>query len=98
MRVPAPDLTGQVALVTGASRGIGRSLALTMARCGAAIVGTARTLDASDGVGGTLAGMVDEVHAMGGRAIAVPAEITDPAGAEEVVTRPWPSTGASTFS
>ncbi len=58
-----------------------------MARCGAAIVGTARTLDASDGVGGTLASMVDEVHAMGGRAIAVPAEITDPAGSEEVVTR-----------
>jgi 3-oxoacyl-[acyl-carrier protein] reductase len=83
----ALDLMGQVAVVTGASRGIGRSLALAMARRGAAIVGTARTLEGLAGRDGTLASLVDEVVSMGGRAIAVPAEITDPDGAEEVVRR-----------
>jgi NAD(P)-dependent dehydrogenase (short-subunit alcohol dehydrogenase family) len=48
------DFTGKVAIVTGASRGIGRVIALGLARRGAALVGTARSLDASAGAGGTL--------------------------------------------
>ena len=42
------DLTGTTALVTGASRGLGRSFALTLARAGADVAITSRTLDSLD--------------------------------------------------
>ena len=53
------DFTGKVAIVTGASRGIGRTISLALAERGAAVVGTARRLDSSEGTGGTLRGTID---------------------------------------
>ena len=63
------DLSGQSALVTGASRGIGRTVALTLAGAGARVAVTARS--ASD-----LETLVDEIRALGGTAVALPCDLT----------------------
>lgn len=88
-----PDLTGQVALVTGASRGIGRQLALAMARRGATVVATARELDSSPGEGGTLRDTAAAVEAEGGAVVAVPATITTAEGAAALVAEAVARTG-----
>ena len=62
------DLAGRIALVTGASRGIGRATALLLARHGATVVVSSRKLDGCEAVAG-------EVRAAGGRAEALPCHI-----------------------
>jgi NAD(P)-dependent dehydrogenase (short-subunit alcohol dehydrogenase family) len=79
------DFTGKVAIVTGASRGIGRAIARALADRGAAVAITARKLDSSTGRGGTLQETETMLEAAGARAIAVPADITQEAGARSVV-------------
>ena len=66
----APDLSGKVAVVTGASRGIGRAVALELARAGAHVVALARTV-------GGLEELDDEIEASGGSATLVPADLKD---------------------
>ncbi len=67
---PAGPLAGQVALVTGASAGLGRHFALTLARAGAAVAVAARRTD-------RLAALVEEIEASGGHALAVALDVTD---------------------
>jgi 3-oxoacyl-[acyl-carrier protein] reductase len=71
------DLTGKVAIVTGASRGIGRSVAMTLASLGAQVVATAR--------GENAAATVAEIQAAGRKAEAVPLEVTDTASIESMI-------------
>ena len=73
-------LAGKIALVTGASRGIGRVIATALAEAGATVVLGAR--DAA-----RLAEGVGEVAAAGGRAEAVPLNVTDKASVEAAVFR-----------
>jgi 3-oxoacyl-[acyl-carrier protein] reductase len=68
---------GQVALVTGASRGIGRAIALALAGRGALVLAAARGANAQP--------VVDEITAAGGRAEAVALDVTDGAAAAAVV-------------
>ena len=63
-------LDGKIALVTGASRGLGRAIALTLAKQGAHIIATARTQ-------GGLEELDDEIKAAGSTATLVPMDITD---------------------
>jgi 3-oxoacyl-[acyl-carrier protein] reductase len=70
------DLTGKVALVTGASRGIGRAIALTLARQGATLVVAAR--------GENAAGTAAVIAERGGRADTVGIDVTDRAALEKL--------------
>jgi 3-oxoacyl-[acyl-carrier protein] reductase len=73
------DLTGRVAIVTGASRNIGRATAQTLAEAGAAVVVNGHTnRAAADAV-------VAEIEAKGGKAMAAMADITDQAAVERMV-------------
>jgi NAD(P)-dependent dehydrogenase (short-subunit alcohol dehydrogenase family) len=70
-------MRGKVALVAGASRGIGAATAEAFAAAGAAVV-----LGARDA--GALAAVVTRIEADGGRAIAVPADVADAESAENL--------------
>jgi NAD(P)-dependent dehydrogenase (short-subunit alcohol dehydrogenase family) len=70
---------GRVALVTGASRGVGRAIALELARRGADVILAARTVsEPIPEMPGTLAETASEVEALGREAHVVAADLTDP--------------------
>jgi NAD(P)-dependent dehydrogenase (short-subunit alcohol dehydrogenase family) len=72
-------LEGRVALVTGASRGIGRAIALKLAAEGAHVIATARTV-------GGLEELDDDIQAVGGSATLVPMDIKDFEGIDRLGT------------
>jgi 7-alpha-hydroxysteroid dehydrogenase len=73
-------MTNQVAIVTGASAGIGRASALALAEVGASVVCAARTPERLDEV-------VATIREKGGRALAVPCDVNDNAQVKAVVER-----------
>jgi NAD(P)-dependent dehydrogenase (short-subunit alcohol dehydrogenase family) len=72
------DLTGKVALVTGASSGLGRRFALVLAKAGAKVGVAARRTD-------KLAEVVREIESFDGRAVPIPLDVTDPASVRAAV-------------
>jgi NAD(P)-dependent dehydrogenase (short-subunit alcohol dehydrogenase family) len=80
-------LDGKSIIVTGAGGGIGREIALLMARYGASVVvndlGASLAGDASDK--GAAQRVVDEITAAGGKAVANQSSVADPQGASDIV-------------
>jgi NAD(P)-dependent dehydrogenase (short-subunit alcohol dehydrogenase family) len=72
------DLSGQVALVTGGGRGIGRAIAVALAQAGASVAVLARSAAQLDE-------LVADITRAGGRAVACPADVTDRTAVESAV-------------
>jgi NAD(P)-dependent dehydrogenase (short-subunit alcohol dehydrogenase family) len=64
------DLTGKVAVVTGASRGLGKAISLGLAGAGADVVASSRTLSACEAV-------AKEIEALGSRALPLECDVAD---------------------
>ncbi len=79
------DLSGRTAIVTGASRGIGRAIALKLAAQGAHVVAAARGEHARE--------VADEIRTAGGRADWAALDVTDAGSAEQVVASALASHG-----
>ncbi len=67
----------RVAIVTGSSRGIGRALALGLARAGYAVVIAAKSTTSTEQLPGSIYTVSQEIETAGGRALAVPVDVRD---------------------
>lgn len=84
----AMTLAGKVALVTGASRGIGEDVALHLARAGAAVAIAARTEEVKDArLPGTIHSVAKAIEAAGGKALAVRMDMREPESIADGVKR-----------
>src|SRR5450432_1145076 len=82
-----PDLRGRVAVVTGASRGIGKALALRLAAEGADVVVAAKTEQSSERLPGSIHETADAIRALGRRALAVATDVRDEDAIRNMIER-----------
>ena len=78
--ISALSLEGRTAIVTGASRGIGKAIAVVLAEAGADVAVAARTVP-------NLEATADEIRALGRRALVVPTDVSDSAQVDTLVER-----------
>ena len=83
----ARALAGRVAVVIGASRGIGRGVALELGAAGADVVVAGRTLDAGAGPAGCLTDVVEDIADLGGKAVPIRCDARDDAQVGELFDR-----------
>ena len=91
MSVVPNELTDQVALITGASSGIGEATAEALAANGASVALAARRED-------ELADLADRIESDGGDALVIPTDVTDESQVETMVEAAHEESGRSIFS
>jgi citronellol/citronellal dehydrogenase len=82
-----PNLAGRVAVVTGASRGIGKALAIRLARQGADVVVAAKSEQSSEQMPGSIYETADAVRAHGRRALAIPTDVRSEEAVRAMIER-----------
>lgn len=93
----AKTLAGKVAIVTGSSRGIGKAIALALAKEGAHIVVAARTTKASPDRPGSIHETAAIIAEQGGKALALPVDITNAAAVDTLVPQVVQELGSIDF-
>ena len=80
-------LNGKVAIVTGASRGIGKAIAIDFAKEGAIVVVAARTEKEQEKLPGTIYATAQEIQAEGGKALALKCNVGEEQSVQEMVNK-----------
>lgn len=78
-------LQGKVAIVTGASRGLGQAIAIGLAKEGARVIVAARSEVEHEKLPGTIYRTAEEIKAFGGQALAVKCDVTDEQSVNDMV-------------
>jgi citronellol/citronellal dehydrogenase len=90
-------LEGKVAIVTGASRGIGKAIALGLANAGVKVVVAARTIEETARIGGSIIKTAEEIKERGGWALPVQTNIADESSVESMVQKALSEAGRIDF-
>src|SRR5207237_3846203 len=84
-RQPMSSLEGKTLFITGASRGIGREIALRAAKDGANVVVAAKTAEPHPKLSGTIHTVAAEIEAAGGKALALQLDVREEAAIAQAV-------------
>src|SRR4051812_4217398 len=82
-----PELHGRVALVTGASRGIGKAIAIRLAAEGADVAVLAKSEVSTDRLPGSIHETAGEIRALGRRALPFAVDVRDEAAVHDAIER-----------